>query len=75
MTDLLEKAIAKVRELPAEDQDALAAALLSLAGETTEVVQLDDDTRAAIEEGLSQAHRGEFASDEDIAETDARLGL
>ena len=51
MTDLLEKAIAKVRELPAEDQDALAAALLSLAGETTPVVQLDDDTRAAVKRG------------------------
>jgi hypothetical protein len=30
MTKLLEQAIAKVRELPAEDQDALAVALLSL---------------------------------------------
>jgi predicted transcriptional regulator len=75
MTKLLEQAIEKVRELPAEDQDALAAALLSLAGETTEVVQLDDDTRAAIEEGLAQARRGDFASDEDVAEADARLGL
>lgn len=75
MTDLLEKAIAKVRELPAEDQDALAAALLSLAGETTPVVQLDDDTRAAVEEGLAQARRGEFVSDEEVAEADARLGL
>lgn len=75
MTKLLERAIEKVRELPPEDQDALAAALLSLAGETTEVVQLDDDTRAAIEEGLAQARRGEFVSDEDLAEADARLGL
>ena len=75
MTKLLEQAIAKVRELPAEDQDALAVALLSLAGETTEVVQLDDDTRAAIEEGLAQAQRGEFVSEEDVAKADARRGL
>ena len=75
MTKLLERAIAKVRELPAEDQDALAVALLSLAGETTDVVQLDDDTRTAVEEGLAQARRGEFASDEDIAKADARRGL
>ena len=75
MTKLLEQAIAKVRELPAEDQDALAVALLSLAGETTEVVQLDDDTRAAIEEGLAQAQRGEFVSDENVAKADARRGL
>lgn len=75
MTKLLEQAIAKVRELPAEDQDALAVALLSLAGETTEVVQLDDETRAAIEEGLAQAQRGEFVSDENVAKADARRGL
>ena len=75
MTKLLERAIEKIRELPAEDQDALAAALLSLAGETTEVVQLDDDTRAAVEEGLAQARRGEFASDEEVAKSDARCGL
>ena len=75
MTKLLEQAIEKVRELPAEDQDALAIALLSLAGETIPAVQLDDDTRAAVEEGLAQARRGEFVSDEDVAEADARLGL
>jgi predicted transcriptional regulator len=75
MTRLLEQAIAKVRELLAEDQDALAAALLSLVGEPTEVVQLDDGTRAAIEEGLAQARRGEFASDEEVAKSDARCGL
>ena len=75
MTKLLERAIAKVRELPAEDQDALAVALLSLVGETTEVVQLDDDTRAAVEEGLAQAQRGEFVSDEDVAKADARRSL
>ena len=75
MTKLLEQAIARVRELPAEDQDALATALLSLAGEPTEVVHLDDETRAAVEEGLAQAKRGEFASDEELAKADARRGL
>jgi len=75
MTKLLEQAIAKVRELPAEDQDALAIALLSLAGETTPAVQLDDDARAAIEEGLGQAPRGEFVSDDEVAKADARRGL
>jgi predicted transcriptional regulator len=75
MTKLLERAIEKLRELPAEDQDALAAALLSLAGEATEVVQLDHDTRAAVQVGLAQAQRGEFASDEEVAKSDARCGL
>jgi predicted transcriptional regulator len=75
MTKLLEQAIAKVRELPAEDQDALAAALLSLAGEATAPVELDHDTRAAVEEGLAQARRGEFVPDEDVSKADARRGL
>ena len=75
MTKLLEEAIAKVRELPAEDQDALAVALLSLAGETPVVPHLDNDTRAAVQEGLAQARRGEFASDDDVAKADVRRGL
>ena len=64
MTKLLEKAIAKVQELPAEDQDTLAAALLAMAGEETTVIHLDDETRAAVREGLAQAERGEFVDDE-----------
>ncbi|MGP0059822.1 MAG: hypothetical protein ACLPID_11105 [Beijerinckiaceae bacterium] len=65
MTKLLEKAIAKVRELPAEDQDIVAVAVLSMAEEMP-IVALDDEARAAIREGLEQARRGEFLPDEEI---------
>jgi predicted transcriptional regulator len=75
MTKLLERAIEKMRELPAKDQDALANALLSITGEQTAVVTLDDETHAAIEEGLAQAERGEFVSDEVVAEADKRHGI
>jgi predicted transcriptional regulator len=74
MTKLLEKAIARVRELPAEDQDAVAVAVLSMAEETP-VVALDDETRAAIREGLEQARRGEFVPDEEIEALWKRHGL
>jgi predicted transcriptional regulator len=74
MTKLLEKAIAKVRELPAEDQDTVAIAVLSMTGEDTAVVHLDDETRAAVLEGLAQAERGEFVPDEVVAEADKRHG-
>jgi predicted transcriptional regulator len=67
MTKLLEQAIAKVRELPEEDQDALAVTILALAEADESVAPLDDETRAAILEGLDQARRGEFVSDEEIA--------
>ena len=66
MTELLEKAIAKVREFPDEDQDAFAAALLSMAGEEPPVVHLSDKTRTAVRDGLAQAERGEFVPDEEM---------
>jgi predicted transcriptional regulator len=66
MTKLLEKAIAKVREFPEEDQDAFAVALLSMAGEEAPVIHLDEETRAAVRDGLAQAKRGEFAPDEEM---------
>jgi predicted transcriptional regulator len=75
MTKLLERAIERMRELPAQDQDAIANALLSLAGEPTAVVSLDDDTRAAVAEGLAQAERGDFASDEEVRNAEKRRGL
>jgi predicted transcriptional regulator len=74
MTKLLENAIARIRELPAEDQDAVAVAMLSMAEETP-VVALDDETRAAIREGLEQARRGEFMPDEEIEALWRRHGL
>ena len=75
MTKLLEQAIAKVRELPEEDQDALAIALLSMAAEEAGDVPLDEETRAAILEGLAQAERGEFVPDEEIEALWKRHGV
>jgi predicted transcriptional regulator len=74
MTKLLERAIAKVRELPAEDQDTVAVAVLSMTGEDMPVVSLDDETRGAVLEGLAQAERGEFVPDEVVAEANERHG-
>jgi hypothetical protein len=68
MTNLLERAIAKVRELPEADQDEAAELLLSVFSRRSEPIRLDDETRAAVREGLEQARRGEFASDEEMAE-------
>jgi predicted transcriptional regulator len=74
MTKLLEKAIKKARELPSEDQDTVAVAVLSMAEETP-VVALDEETRAAIREGLEQARRGEFVPEEEIEALWKRHGL
>ena len=75
MTKLLEQAIAKVRELPAEDQDTLAVVLLSMASDGSAIPSLDEETRAAIREGPDQARRGQFAADEEIAAIWNRHGL
>jgi predicted transcriptional regulator len=76
MTKILDRAIARARTLPDEDQDALGAVMLSLAEEWSENIDhLDQDTRAAIREGLAQARRGEFVPDEEIEALWRRYGL
>jgi hypothetical protein len=75
MTKLLEQAIARVRELPEEDQDAIALAVLSMASADASPLPLDDESRAAIREGLAQAKRGEFVSDDEIEALWKRHGL
>ena len=76
MTKILENAIAKARALPDEEQDVIGAVLLALTEEEwAPIGELDDETRAAIREGLEQAKRGEFASEEDIKAVWQRFGL
>ena len=52
MTKLLEKAIAEARELPDADQDEVAELILSIAAKAEGPVVLDDETRAAVQEGV-----------------------
>lgn len=76
MAKILDQAIAKARELSEQDQDALGAVMLSLAEDwPSGVDDLDDETRAAIREGIAQAKRGEFVPDEDIQALWKRYGL
>ena len=72
MTKLLDQAIEGVRRLPEQDQDLAADLLLALAARRSEPIVLDADTRAAVEEGLVQIERGEFAADEEVAAFFAR---
>lgn len=58
-----------------EDQDTFAVAQLSMTGEDTPIVHVDDETRAAVREGLAQTERGEFVADEVVAEADKRHGI
>jgi predicted transcriptional regulator len=74
-TKLLEKAINRVRELSEEEQEAVATVMLQMAGGDAPTVRLDDKTRAAIREGIAQAERGEFVSDDVVMKSNKRRGL
>jgi hypothetical protein len=67
MTELLEQAIAEIRELSEADQDRTAELLLTFMANRKPPEPLDPETRAAILQGLAQAKRGEFVSDEEMA--------
>lgn len=75
MSKLLEDAIKRVRQLPESDQDEAAEMLLSVASRRSEPIHLDDETRAAVREGMAAARRGEFASDEEMAAFFKRYGV
>ncbi|MBM3527917.1 MAG: hypothetical protein FJX62_07480 [Alphaproteobacteria bacterium] len=67
MTKLLEQALEAVRQLPAESQDEIARALLHWAKAEAEPEPINPAHLPAVLEGLAQAKRREFASDEEVA--------
>lgn len=75
MTKLLEEAVAKLSQLPKGRQDELARMLIDVAASDLHPYQLTDAEHAAVEEGLAQAERGEFATDEETAAMWRRFGL
>jgi predicted transcriptional regulator len=74
MTKLLEDALEQLRKLPEADQDEAADFLLNFMARRDEPEELDEETLAAIEEGLAQADRGEVFSEEEMAEFFRRRG-
>lgn len=75
MTELLEKALAAVRKMPPDAQDAVAEAMLSLAEIGSDgAEEIEPDHLAAVLEGLEQAERGELATDEEVAAAFRQFG-
>jgi hypothetical protein len=66
MTKLLEQAIEALRRLPADSQDEIAHTILHLVRNDEEVEPIDPAHLAAVLEGLSQAKRREFATDDEV---------
>jgi hypothetical protein len=75
MTRLLEQAIETVRVLPDDVQDDLARMLLQLAGVEQPPYELTPEEAADIDASLTEAERGEFATDEEIRAMWAKHGL
>ncbi|MCK1636415.1 hypothetical protein IVA95_02135 [Bradyrhizobium sp. 157] len=75
MTKVLEDAIEKVRKLP-EDRQAYAAEVLEqIAAASGDPFVVPEAHRAAVLEGIGQARRGEFVSEEEMAALWAKCGL
>jgi predicted transcriptional regulator len=69
------KHLLKVAESwPEADQEELIAYAREIEARRTGVYELSEDERAAIEEGIAQADRGEFATDEEVAALFRRYG-
>ena len=67
MTRLLELAVEAARQLSPKEQDELARTIMEIVhGGEEGVYVLSDEEEAALEVGLAEADRGEFASEEEI---------
>ena len=72
MNKLLKEMIEHAEAWPREDQEELAEYAREIEARRTGVYAMSDDERAAVGKGLAEADRGEFVSDERIAEADKR---
>jgi hypothetical protein len=66
MTKLLEQALEAVRKLPADTQDDIARAMLTLAGDEGEPEPIDSAHLPDVLESLAQARRRQFATDAEV---------
>jgi hypothetical protein len=74
MSKLLDQAIAKVRELPEEEQERAAEALMAFAELAKKGdYKLSPEERAAIEEARAQLRSGELATDDEVEAAFARF--
>ena len=62
LTDVLQRA----ESWPQEDQEALAEYAREIEARRTGIYRLSDEERTAVREGLAEAQRGEFVSDEEM---------
>ena len=65
----------RLKSWPTEDIEELDGYAREIEARRTGVYHLTEDEHAAIREGLEQANRGEFVSDEAVAAMNKRHGV
>jgi len=72
MNKTLREVLEHAATWPREDQEELAEFAHEIEARRTGVYTMSDEERIAVGRGLAEADRGEFVSDERIAEADKR---
>jgi hypothetical protein len=75
MTRRIEEAIEILRELPEDRQETVANAILDYASHDDSHYHLTDDERVEVRAGLAEVHKGEIATDEEVAKVYKHIGL
>lgn len=75
MTKVLEDVIEKVRRLPEDRQAYVAEVLEQIVANDGDLFVVPEEHRAGVLEGLEQAERGEFATDQEMAALWKKCGL
>lgn len=65
MTELLDRAVAAMKRMAPAEQDSVAQAILSLARGVA-LHEIEPADLPFVLEGLAQAERGDFASDDEV---------
>jgi hypothetical protein len=72
MNRLLKEVIEHAETWPLEDQEELAEYAREIEARRTGVYTMSDQERVAVSKGLAEADRGQFVSEERVAEADKR---
>ena len=71
----LREVLARAESWPDALQEEAVQTLLTLEERGTGIFHISDDVWADMQEGLAQAERREFVSEEDMAKANKRLGV
>ncbi len=75
MTDLLEKAVAKARDLAPEMQDEIARLMLAFVGDEAPVYRFNPEEEAEQDAADAEEARGEYATEAEVRAIWAKYGL